>query len=245
MSKKVALITGITGGLGSEVAKTMALNGYSIAGQYLHQSERIAEIKSNIIALGAEIKAYEVQLKNEDEINAFVKTVIADFGQIDALIHLAGVSQNAISWKQEKSSWDEVIAINLTAPMLVSKAAIPVMRQQGNGTIIYISSVVAHRPMAGTGAYAASKAGIEGLTRAQAMELVKSGITVNCIAPGYFNVGMINTIDKTQQQQIIDAIPAGRLGNPEELAECILYLCSTGGKYITGQIIHNNGGLYI
>lgn len=245
MSKKVALITGITGGLGSEVAKTMALNGYSIAGQYLHQSERIAEIKSNIIALGAEISAYEVQLKNEDEINAFVKTVIADFGQIDALIHLAGVSQNAISWKQEKSSWDEVMAINLTAPMLVSKAAIPVMRQQGNGTIIYISSVVAHRPMAGTGAYAASKAGIEGLTRAQAMELVKSGITVNCIAPGYFNVGMINTIDKTQQQQIIDAIPAGRLGNPEELAECILYLCSTGGKYITGQIIHNNGGLYI
>ena len=245
MSKKVALITGITGGLGSEVAKTMALNGYSIAGQYLHQSERIAEIKSNIIALGAEINAYEVQLKNEDEINAFVKTVIADFGQIDALIHLAGVSQNAISWKQEKSSWDEVIAINLTAPMLVSKAAIPVMRLQGNGTIIYISSVVAHRPLAGTGAYAASKAGIEGLTRAQAMELVKSGITVNCIAPGYFNVGMINTLDKTQQQQIIDAIPAGRLGNPEELAECILYLCSTGGKYITGQIIHNNGGLYI
>ena len=99
--------------------------------------------------------------------------------------------------------------------------------------------------MPGTGAYAASKAGIEGLTRVQAIELAKTGITINCIAPGYFNAGMINSVDENQQKQLIENIPNGRLGNPQELAECILYLCSTGGKYVTGQILHVNGGLFI
>jgi 3-oxoacyl-[acyl-carrier protein] reductase len=245
MTKKVALITGITGGLGRIVAIEMAKNGYSIAGQYLHQNENIAELTNQIKSLGVEIKTYQVQLKNEGEIKTFTESVHADFGQIDALIHLAGVSHSSISWKQEKEAWEDVISVNLTAPMLVSKAVIPLMKKSGSGTIIYTSSIVAHRPLAGTGAYAASKAGIEGLTRVQAIELGKSGITVNCIAPGYFNAGMINTVDKNQQQQLIENIPVGRLGNPEELAECILYLCSKGGKYVTGQIFHNNGGLYI
>jgi 3-oxoacyl-[acyl-carrier protein] reductase len=245
MTKKVALITGITGGLGRIVAIEMAKNGYSIAGQYLHQNENIAELTNQIKSLGVEIKTYQVQLKNEGEIKTFTESVHADFGQIDALIHLAGVSHSSISWKQEKEAWEDVISVNLTAPMLVSKAVIPLMKKSGSGTIIYTSSIVAHRPLAGTGAYAASKAGIEGLTRVQAIELGKSGITVNCIAPGYFNAGMINTVDKNQQQQLIENIPVGRLGNPEELAECILYLCSKGGKYVTGQILHNNGGLYI
>lgn len=245
MTKKVALITGITGGLGRIVAIEMAKNGYSIAGQYLHQNENIAELTNQIKSLGVEINTYQVQLKNEEEIKIFTESVYTDFGQIDALIHLAGVSHSSISWKQEKEAWEEVISVNLTAPMLVSKAVIPLMKKSGSGTIIYTSSIVAHRPLAGTGAYAASKAGIEGLTRVQAIELGKSGITVNCIAPGYFNAGMINTVDKNQQQQLIENIPVGRLGNPEELAECILYLCSKGGKYVTGQILHNNGGLYI
>ena len=245
MTKKVALITGITGGLGRIVALEMARNGYSIAGQYLHQNENITELTNQIKSAGVEIKTYQVQLKNEEEIKTFVESVNADFGQIDALIHLAGISHSSISWKQEKEAWDEVIAINLTAPMLVSKAAIPYMKKQRAGSIVYTSSIVAHRPLAGTGAYAASKAGVEGLTRVQAIELAQSGITVNCIAPGYFNAGMISTVDKQQQQQIIENIPVGRLGNPQELAECILYLCGNGGRYVTGQTLHINGGLFI
>lgn len=245
MSNKVALITGITGGLGSIVAEMMAGNGYTIAGQYLHQNENSNELATKLKASGASTKMYQVQLKNEEEIQGLIQSVIKDFGRIDVLIHLAGVSHSSISWKQEKEAWDEVISINLTAPMLVSKAAIPHLKKQGAGTIIYTSSIVAHRPLAGTGAYAASKAGIEGLTRVQAIELAKSGITVNCIAPGYFDAGMISTVDKNQQQQIIDNIPVGRLGNPQELAECILYLCGNGGRYVTGQTLHINGGLFI
>ncbi len=245
MLKKVALITGITGGIGSIVAQEMASKGYSIAGQFLHPNELLSELTKKINASGVGFKHYQAQLKNEDEIERLVQSVIADFGQIDVLIHLAGVSHSNISWKQDKSSWDEIISINLTAPMLVSKAAIPHMKKKGEGNIIYTSSIVAHRPLPGTGAYAASKAGIEGLTRVQAIELAKTGITINCIAPGYFNAGMINSVDENQQKQLIENIPNGRLGNPQELAECILYLCSTGGKYVTGQILHVNGGLFI
>jgi NAD(P)-dependent dehydrogenase (short-subunit alcohol dehydrogenase family) len=127
----------------------------------------------------------------------------------------------------------------------MSQQAIPMMRELGSGRIIYLSSVVAHRPPVGTGAYAASKAALEGLTRAQAIELARFGITVNCIAPGYYNAGMIDAVEPEIRKEIENNTPLQRLGLSEELAASIAYLCSKEAAFTTGQVMHINGGLYI
>ena len=131
------------------------------------------------------------------------------------------------------------------ASWLLSKHCIPMMREKEFGRIIYTSSIVAHRPLAGTSAYAASKAALEGLTRAQAVELARFGITVNCVSPGYFDAGMISSVNETIREDLIAHTPARRLGASTELAEAIVYLCSENAAYTTGQVLHINGGLYI
>ena len=160
------------------------------------------------------------------------------------VINNAGISHSAISWKQKAEDWQQLIDVNLTAPFLVMREAIPLMRKNNFGRIINISSVVAHKPHAGTSAYAAAKAGLEGLTRAVAVETAKNNITVNAIALGFFDKGMINELTNELQQQIIKTIPVEKLGNADELLQCILYLCNEQSTYITGQTIHLNGGMY-
>ena len=166
-------------------------------------------------------------------------------GSVEVLVNNAGIPYSGLSWKQSLESWQEIFSVNTTAAWMLSKHCIPQMRTYEKGRIIYISSVVAHRPLAGTSAYAASKAALEGLTRAQAVELAHFNITVNCIAPGYFDAGMIHSVDEPQQEKIINATPASRLGRADELAAATLYLCSEEASFTTGQIIHINGGLYI
>jgi 3-oxoacyl-[acyl-carrier protein] reductase len=191
------------------------------------------------------IAYFQADLTNEDEVNRMIEAVINRFGRVDVLINNAGISKSAISWKTSLDAWNETIAINLTAPFLVAKACIPSMRKNGSGSIINISSVVGQTGQIGTAAYTASKAGLIGLTKTLAKELVSNNITVNALALGYFSTGMIADVPQEQQDQIIESIPLKKLGDPATVCKTIEWLISSEAAYVTGQVIQLNGVLYM
>ncbi len=242
--KKVVLLTGSTGGLGKKIAKGLALKGYHLALHY-HTDESQAISLINKLEDSQNHKIFVADLTEESQIKKMITAIVAEFGGIDIVINNAGKSFSGMSWKQTAEDWNTIMKVNVTAVFLINKYVIPHLRKQKNSRIINISSIVANRPLLGTSAYAASKAALEGFTRAQAIELSRFGITANCIAPGYFNTGMINGLDSETRENLIREIPSGRLGNPEELVECIVYLCSELSAYMTGQVIALNGGLYL
>ena len=242
---RIALISGSTGGLGSALARKMAKAGYRLA---LHYFQHVEEAHALLKELGGDEnhhQLFQADLRKEEDVINMMNHIRSNMGSVEVLVNNAGIPYSGLSWKQSLESWQEIFSVNTTAAWMLSKHCIPQMRTYEKGRIIYISSVVAHRPLAGTSAYAASKAALEGLTRAQAVELAHFNITVNCIAPGYFDAGMIHSVDEPQQEKIKSATPASRLGHADELASATLYLCSEEASFTTGQIIHINGGLYI
>jgi 3-oxoacyl-[acyl-carrier protein] reductase len=245
MSNKVAVITGVSGGLAQEVVLTMLRSNYNIAAINRNTDFDFSIFQNEATKNGLQFKVYTADISSEANIANATQQLLNDFNRIDAIVHLAGISYSGMSWKQSAENWNEVLAINLTGPMLVSKHLIPQMKKQKEGCIIYFSSIVAHRAIAGTSAYAASKAGIEGLTRTQAIELGNANIKVNCIAPGYFDAGMIREVNDDLRNDLIQSTPLKSLGNPKSIAETVLYLCGIGGQFTTGQTLHINGGLFI
>ncbi len=234
MDRKVVLITGASGGMGREIAKGMK-DQFALA---LHAfSGNIHEQQSETIA------HFTADLRNEEECKRLIDEVVKHFGRIDILINNAGISKSAMSWKMSSEDWSETLSINLNAPFYLSKYAIPHMRQHEWGRIINISSVVAQSGFIGTSAYAASKAGLLGLTKTLAKELASSGITVNALALGYFNVGMIADVPEDIQAEIIAEIPMKRLGDPQTVVGTVSWLSTEASDYITGQTINLNGGL--
>lgn len=242
---RIAIISGSTGGLGSAIAKEMAKAGYRLALHYFQHAEEAKKLLDEIGGEKNHHQLFQADLRNENEIVQMVASICKNMGSPEIVINNAGIPYSGLSWKQSLESWQEVFNVNTTAAWLLSKHCIPEIRKNKQGRILYISSVVAHRPLAGTSAYAASKAALEGLTRAQAVELAHFNITVNCIAPGYFDTGMIHSVDEPLREKIKSATPASRLGQADELAAAALYLCSEKASFTTGQIIHINGGLYI
>lgn len=232
---KTILIIGSSGGLGTALVNFFENKPYNLA---LHYYKNVPEVD------GDHIKAYQADITKEEEVEALISKVQSDFGQVDVVLHNAGVSRNGMSWKVNQDDWDETIAVNLTGPFLVSKHVIPLMRQANFGRLIFMSSVVAQTGFIGTAAYAASKAGLLGLTKTLSKELAGKNITVNAIALGYFNAGMINDVPEEMQEQLKTNIPVGELGDPEQLANLIEYLVSDQSSYLTGQTLNLNGGLY-
>ena len=245
MMPKTILLTGASGGLGQAIAKGFAEQGFSLALHYHEKKEKLFdELTADFRNKNISFRTYQSNFENETEIVNLLQSVRKDFGTIDIIINNAGVSHSAITWKQSLKDWNKVLQINLTAPFIITREALPLMRKNNFGRIINISSVVAHKPHAGTSAYAASKAGLEGFTRAVAMETAKNNITLNAIALGFFEKGMINVLNEELRNDTIKNIPASRLGTTDELLQCLLYLCDSKASYITGQTIHLNGGLY-
>lgn len=242
---KTCLITGVSGGLGSVIARKFADGGYRLG---LHYYTNPNDAENLFNELGGESNGHQLvkaDLRIENEVSSMCECLKAGIGPVGILVNNAGKPFSGMSWKQDLSDWQDIISVNTTGAWLVSKYIIPQMRSIGHGRIIYISSVVAHRPLPGTSAYATAKAALEGLTRAQAAELARFHITVNCIAPGYFDAGMIDAVEEPVRSEIIQATPAKRLGNPSELAAAVLYLSGEDAAFTTGQVIHVNGGLYI
>lgn len=236
-TKKSILLTGATGGLGRHLTQVLAASGHRLV---------LSARKETEISLpeGNHMHFVPCDLTDTADIANLAKRSSELLGGIDAVIHAAGISGSGMSWKISADEWQQTLAVNLSAPFLLSAALLPRMRTSRFGRIINLSSVVAYRAVAGTAAYAASKAGLDGWVRAMALENAAHGITVNNLALGYFDAGMLYDIPEEIRTRIRNEIPAGDFGNPETVSSLILWLLSDAAGYCTGQTIHLNGGLY-
>ncbi len=235
MEKKVIVLTGASGALGKHIAKYLENQGHFLVLQYNHNS--IKNSNPNVLTVACD-------LTNTESLKSLVDKTMERFGRIDVLINNAGISKSNISWKTTAEEWNQTMAINLNAPFFLSQAVIPSMRSNSFGRIINITSVVAQTGFAGTSAYAASKAGLIGLTKTLSKELAKFQISVNAIALGYFNTGMIDDVPVEVQNELLKQVPMNTFGNPEILAKTIEFLISDEAGFVTGQTLNLNGGMY-
>jgi 3-oxoacyl-[acyl-carrier protein] reductase len=239
LTNKTALITGASGGIGAGIAKTLAEAGAKVA---LHGTRQTA-----LEELAKTIPGAVIVVGNLGEPGGAEK-VAADAeaalgGTIDILINNAGITRDNLSMRMKDEDWDAVLNVNLTATFKLSRAVMKGMMKKRWGRMINITSVVGSTGNPGQANYAASKAGMVGMAKALAAELASRGITVNCIAPGYIETPMTESLSDEQKAKLADGIPAGRLGTPEDIAAAALFLSSAEASYITGTVMHVNGGL--
>jgi 3-oxoacyl-[acyl-carrier protein] reductase len=190
------------------------------------------------LALGCDVAQAEA-------VDAMMDRCLAEFGQLDVLVNNAGITRDALALRLKQADWEAVMAVNLTGTWLCSQAALKIMVKRRYGRIINISSVVGAMGNAGQANYAASKAGVIGLTKALAREVASRGITVNAVAPGFIDTAMTRALPEKVRAQLQDQIPMGRLGTPEDVAQTVVFLAGEGASYITGQVIHVNGGMWM
>lgn len=244
----IVLITGGTQGIGKAIARAFIIkhNATIILNYHLNDGEMLKTIEEfNQEFPHTKIMVYKADITREREVIAMISEIVKQYGTIDVLINNAGIFKDAISWKMRKCDWNIVLATNLTGAFLCTKHVLPIMRRKECGRIINISSVVGQTGVFGASNYAASKAGLIGFTKAIAKEVAIKGITVNCVALGYIEVGMNLRLQEELRTKIQEEIPMKRFGKPEEVADVVVFLCSQSASYITGQVIGVNGGCYM
>jgi len=240
---KVAVVTGASRGIGRGIALEFARNGADVVGTYVSREGKAREVQSELSALGVTAKLVKCDVRRETEILDLRDDVLKEFGKADVLVNNAGIHQHLKSWEIDLEDWNRVIATNLTGPFLMAKAFIPSMKEAGYGRIVNISSCVAYSGTDHEVHYASSKSGIISFTKSLALELAPYGINVNAIAPGYIDTDMVAFGSDEEKQQTLASIPKGRLGHPSDIAKTVSFLCSQGADYITGEMLHVNGGL--
>lgn len=238
------IVTGANGGLGSTlVADFLAAGFTNLACQFRTSSDRVAEIfASHGLRPGDHL--FHAELTSEEAVKSLQENIVSRFGTPWGLINLAGGSSNAMSWKMSLADFNRILQTNLVSSFLTTRAFLPGMRDQGGGRIINISSIVAHTGVAGASHYCAAKAGIEGFTRAVALEAASKKVTVNALALGYFDKGIITEVPAEILEVIKSHIPLKRLGSASEIHPLVSYLLSPAGAFMTGQVLHLNGGHY-
>lgn len=245
LTGKVALLTGSSGGLGRPIALSLASDGAQIGLVYNKNQDAAEMLKKEIAAMGGKAIAIKADISSEPDVEHLVHDMLDCFSKIDVLINNAGVSLDGISWKLPKETWQQVLDVNLTGAFLCAKHVLPTMRAQQFGRIVNVTSVVGQMGMPGTAAYTASKAGLIGLTKTLAQEVANKNITVNALALGYFDGGMLRTVPPTILEQLLKDIPLGRFGTMDELTWAIRFLCAPQAGYITGEVLNLNGGIYM
>ncbi len=241
---KIALVTGAGRGIGREIAVSFAsLEANVIIADIEEGSSPTTaeEIKNN----GGHAKFFRIDVSKAEEVNEAVKKIIEQYGKIDILVNNAGITKDNLMMRLKEEEWDHVLNVNLKGAFNMSKAILPSMLKSRYGRIINISSVIGMMGNAGQTNYAASKAGIIGLTKALAREVASRGITVNAVAPGYIDTEMTKSIQEETKNKLIQLIPAGRLGTTRDVANGVLFICSDQAAYITGQVLGINGGMYM
>ena len=241
LTDRTALVTGATGGIGGAIARALHKQGATVAvsGRQTDKLDRLAS------ELGAGVHVLPCDLGNKAQVAKLVGEAIAKLGRLDILVNNAGLTKDNLFMVMKDEQWDEVIAVNLTATfMLMRAASLAMMRAKtGYGRIINISSVSGIIGNPGQGNYAASKAGIIGMSKSLAREVASRGITVNCIAPGFISTPMTDALNEKQTATIKEAIPARRFGTPDDVAAATVYLAAPEAGYMTGQTLHVNGGM--
>ncbi len=243
-SSKVILLTGASGGVGMKIASDLAKAGHKLALHYHTNEVAALQLQADIRAAGGECMVMAANICDETRVREMVLQIGSNLGPVEVLINNAGINRSSMSWKMTAKDWRETMEVNLTGSFLCSKAVLTGMRSRQWGRIIHIASVVAQTGFPGTSAYAASKAGLIGMTYSMAKEVADKSITVNCIAPGYLDAGMLYTIPEEMREQIRRQIPAGTFGNTNNISACIQYLIRENAGYVTGQTLNINGGMY-
>ena len=239
---KVAIVTGGTRGIGKAISIRLARDGATVIAIHV-RPEAGEEAQSEIAAAGVEIQTRQADISDVDAVNELIKSVIAEFDGIDILVNNAGITRDGLLVRIKEEDWDAVMNINLKGTFNCIKAVTRPMMKARSGRILSISSVVGVAGNAGQANYAASKAGIIGLTKSVAKELASRNVTANCIAPGYIDTDMTNAMNDEAREQFLTQIPLGRPGSPDEVAGLAAYLVSDEATYITGQTICIDGGM--
>ncbi len=241
LNGKVVLITGASGGIGAGMARAFGREGAKVAVHYRTRKQGAEQVVEAIRSAGGEAELFYADLRNESEINGLVEAVVAQFSRIDCLINNAGVVLKAYAEDTDAAHWDDTLNVNLRAPHLLSRAALPHIPE--GGCVIHNSSIHAKNTVQNFAAYAASKAGLEALAKAQALEWAEKGIRVNCIAPGVVPVERTQEVLEAAKGDWLPHIPQQRYGTVEDIAEMTLYLASEQAGWITGQSFVVDGGM--
>jgi len=245
-SKRIVVITGGSKGIGRACCIRFAREGARIVFVHCDTDEVAANETLGLLEkMGVEAKARKLDISSFDDVEEFFREVVREFQRVDVLVNNAGITRDALLMRMSEDQWDQALLVNLKGVFNCTKAAIRSMAKERSGRIINISSVVGQIGNIGQSNYAASKAGIIGFTKSVARELASRGITVNAVAPGFINTEMTKRLPDKVKETFLDQIPMGRIGEPEEVAETVYWLASVGANYLTGQVIHVNGGLYM
>lgn len=243
--KRVALVTGAGRGIGATIARTLAADNTDIAVvDYGEESSAAAALQA-IAEAGAAVRYYRCDVSDFPAAKAVADSVAKDFGKIDILVNNAGVTADKLIMRMSEEDWDRVLSINLKGCFNMVKHVTPYMMRKRYGRIVSISSVVGLMGNAGQANYAASKAGIIGLTKTVAKEFGSRGITANAVAPGFIKTAMTDALTEEQKQAMYKMIPLGRLGETQDIADAVKFLVSDAAAYITGVVLKVDGGMYI
>ncbi|MGA8181884.1 MAG: 3-oxoacyl-[acyl-carrier-protein] reductase [Desulfobacterales bacterium] len=249
--ERVVVVTGGSRGIGRAICLSFAAPNTGIYFNYFSPSDpdaeaaAAAETEKLVVAAQGFAKSKTVNIVNENEVSNFFKEIIDKTGRIDVLVNNAGITKDGLLVRMKEQDWDAVLNVNLKGAFICTKIVAKLMMQQRYGRIINIASVVGVTGNAGQANYSASKAGVIGLTKTAAKELASRGITVNAIAPGFIETDMTAAMSVKARNAMLDQIPLKRAGYPEDVASVVAFLASEGASYITGQIIHVSGGMYI
>ncbi len=242
LSGRVALVTGASQGIGRACGVKLAASGATVAVAARSQ-EKLTELVKEIEGNGGKAFAFPVDVADEDQVKNTFKSAIAQLGKIDILVNNAGITRDQLVMRMKRADWDAVLNTNLTSAYLCSQQAIGSMLKQRWGRIINVTSVFGQMGQAGQANYAASKAGLIGLTMAIAREVGSRNITCNAVAPGFIETAMTSGFSEDFKQNALKAIPLGRVGTPEDVANAVAFLASDEASYITGHVLSINGGM--
>jgi 3-oxoacyl-[acyl-carrier protein] reductase len=242
LAGRVALVTGASQGIGRACALKLAKCGAGVA-LVARNQQKLEELAQEIAQAGGSARVFVADVENEDQVKAAFKAVVAEFGKIDILVNNAGITRDQLIMRMKRADWDAVLNTNLTSAYLCTQQAIPSMLKQRWGRIINITSVFGQMGQAGQANYAASKAGLIGLTMAVAREIGSRNITCNAVAPGFIETAMTSALSDEIRQSALKMIPLNRVGTAEEVANCVAFLASEEAGYITGHVLNVNGGM--
>jgi len=241
LKKKNIIVTGASGGIGNAIIKKLSEAGANILASGT-KIEKLEELKKNYEGL----KILKFDISQSDKIEEFIEKATSELGgSLDGIVNNAGITQDNLAIRMSLDEWQKVININLTSTFLMSKFAIKKMLKNKSGKIVNITSVVGHTGNLGQANYTASKAGIVAMSKSLAIEYAKKNININCISPGFIQTAMTDKIDDKFKEVIISKIPSARLGEPEDIANAVLFLSSDQSDYINGETLHVNGGMYM